>query len=73
MESTSTRWSLNGIDVLKSLRAMVVVGVSAVAMDFLGHIAPDLVAQIPAKYAFILPVVASVIELIRRWATDHQL
>lgn len=52
---------------------MVVVGVSAVAMDFLGHIAPDLVAQIPAKYAFILPVVASVIELIRRWATDHQL
>lgn len=72
MQSTSTRWSINWIDVWKSVRTMLMVGVASIVLYFIGNVLPGLTANIPAGYALILmPVVTGLTELARRWATNY--
>lgn len=73
MISNSTRWTINGIDVWKSIRTGLVFSLATFITYALDSTAPAVVQGLAQKYAFFTPIMAIIIELIRRWASDHSL
>lgn len=71
MESTSPRWTVNGIDVWKSVRTGLVFAFATLVTYLLDSTAPAIVQGLAQKYAIFTPILAVLIELARRWASDH--
>lgn len=71
MNSTSARFEINGMDMWKAFRSFLVISLSLVILNGINTLVPSLLSALPAKYAILMPVITFLVELIRRWATDH--
>jgi hypothetical protein len=66
MQDTSTKWVFDGVDFLKTLRTLGVLILGTVTSYLLQAVIPSLTVS-----PITIMVLTTLVEAIRRWATDH--